>query len=326
MEKIDILMATYNGENYVQKQIDSIINQTYSDFNLYILDDCSTDRTVEILKEYEKNDKRIKVFVNEKNLGSNMTFTNLLKLVKSKYFMFSDQDDVWYNTKVEDTYNKLKDENADLVFTDLEVVDGNLNLMYKSFNKKKKYLKKSIKYNDIRLVYLYNVITGCTILGNSNCIKKYLKMTVNNKILHDHKMGLAVATSGKIVYLNKPTLKYRQHGNNQVGLKRYTDKFDNFDDVRNHLINVKINLFKYYIDNQDIFNDKYKILNKEALEYFEIVKEKKYINFSRIGTFYKLYRYETFSYFMSNFFIMNLPFVVNILYNIRKLLRNGRSI
>ena len=59
MEKIDILMATYNGEKYLEEQIESILNQTYSNFRLIISDDCSTDRTCEILKEYYQKDKRI---------------------------------------------------------------------------------------------------------------------------------------------------------------------------------------------------------------------------------------------------------------------------
>ena len=69
MEKIDILMATYNGEKYLRQQIDSILSQTYKNFNLIISDDASTDNTPKILEEYEKKDKRIKVFKQNKNLG-----------------------------------------------------------------------------------------------------------------------------------------------------------------------------------------------------------------------------------------------------------------
>ena len=69
MSKVDILLATYNGEQFLKSQIDSILNQTYTDFRLLISDDSSNDSTVSILKEYEKLDKRIVLFLQEKNLG-----------------------------------------------------------------------------------------------------------------------------------------------------------------------------------------------------------------------------------------------------------------
>ncbi len=94
MEKVDILLATYNGENYLKEQLDSILNQTYSDFRLLISDDMSTDKTKEILEEYSKKDNRIIIFEHDKNVGVVSNFEFLLKQVKSKYYAFSDQDDI----------------------------------------------------------------------------------------------------------------------------------------------------------------------------------------------------------------------------------------
>ena len=133
-EKIDVLMATYNGEKYLKKQIDSILNQTYQNIQLIISDDCSTDRTREILKQYEKDD-RIKIFYQEKNLGYVRNFEFLLEKVENDLYMLSDQDDVWKKEKIEKTVEKLKNEGLDLVFGDLEVVDENLNIIYKSFDR-----------------------------------------------------------------------------------------------------------------------------------------------------------------------------------------------
>ena len=79
--KVDILMATYNGEKYIRPQIESILNQTFKDFNLIICDDCSTDNTYKILEEYQKKDNRIQLIKNEKNLGYNKNFEKLLKYV-----------------------------------------------------------------------------------------------------------------------------------------------------------------------------------------------------------------------------------------------------
>ena len=117
-EKIDILLATYNGEEYINEQIDSILNQTYSNFRLLISDDNSTDKTLEILRDYEKKDDRIKVFENKENKGVVKNFEFLLKKVESDLYMLSDQDDVWYENKIEETYRKLKEDDADLDVTD----------------------------------------------------------------------------------------------------------------------------------------------------------------------------------------------------------------
>ena len=125
-EKVDVLVATYNGEKYLREQLDSIIKQTYKNIRILISDDCSKDRTQEILQEYEKKDDRIKIFLHDRNLGSNKNFEFLLRQVESKFYMLSDQDDVWLPEKIEKTIQKQKETGADLVFGDLEVVNEKL--------------------------------------------------------------------------------------------------------------------------------------------------------------------------------------------------------
>ena len=165
MEEIDILMATYNGEKYLKEQVESILNQSYSNFRLIISDDCSTDKTREILSEYEKKDKRIEVYYQEKNLGYVKNFEFLLERVKNEIYMLSDQDDYWLPEKIEKTYNKLNEEDADLVFTDLIVVDDNKRVINPSFNKLMNLEKKIQKtIETYELAYLYNCVTGCTIM------------------------------------------------------------------------------------------------------------------------------------------------------------------
>ena len=92
--KIDILMATYNGEKYLKEQIDSILEQSYKDFRLLISDDCSTDSTRQILNEYVEKDSRVVVFLQNKNIGVLKNFEYLMQKVESECFMFADQDDI----------------------------------------------------------------------------------------------------------------------------------------------------------------------------------------------------------------------------------------
>ena len=221
-EQIDILMATYNGEKYLKKQIDSILNQTYSNIRLIISDDSSTDRTREIIKEYEKKDKRVYIYYQENNLGYIKNFEFLLTKVKSNIYMLSDQDDIWLPNKVENTYNFLQKQNADMVFTDLIVVDEKEEVINKSFNNLMNLTKKINKtINSKEIVYLYNCVTGCTIMGISKLINKILPIPTNSKhVLHDHWIALVSSMNGKIAYLPEGTIKYRQHNNNQIGIKQ----------------------------------------------------------------------------------------------------------
>ena len=318
-ETVDVLLATYNGEKYIREQIESILNQTYKNIRLIISDDCSKDNTPEILKEYEKNDNRVELYIQEENLGVVKNIEFLLGKVKDKYYMLSDQDDVWKEQKIEKSVEKLKNENLDLVFGDLEVVDENLNTLYGSFNKFMKLDRKIEKYIDsYKLQYLYNCITGCTIISRKKLIDKILPLPNNSKyMVHDYWMGLMVALNGKIGYIKETYIKYRQHGNNQVGIEKKSHKFKELEQVRNLFIEVKLGIFTAYVQNEDKFPEKLKKQNKKALEYYQMLKNKKNFNFRGWSIFYKLYKTETFMYFVENFAILNLPFLTKIIFSIR---------
>lgn len=319
MEQIDILLATYNGEKYLKEQLESILSQTYSNFRLIISDDCSKDTTRDILKEYEQKDNRITVYYQDKNLGYVKNFEFLLTKVENQIYALSDQDDVWLNDKIEKSYNKLKETNSDLVFTDLEVVDENLKTIFESFNDYMLLSRKIKKYQDsYKMQYLYNCITGCTLMSKKSFIKNIIPIPLDSKyVIHDTWIGLILSLQGKISYLNEKTIKYRQHGKNQVGTDKISHKFRKIEDVRNLFIDVKLSLFKTYVNNNEIFEDKLKKQNIEALKYFEMLKNKKYINFRKWSIFHKLYKTETFKYYIENFMILNMPLITNIPFKIR---------
>ncbi|MGN1299292.1 MAG: glycosyltransferase family 2 protein [Candidatus Scatovivens sp.] len=324
MEKIDILMATYNGEKYIKKQIDSIISQTYSNFNLIISDDASSDNTLNILKEYEDKDKRIKIFRQDKNLGVVSNFEFLLSKVKSEFFMFADQDDIWKENKIKLSINKLKEEDADLVYTDLKVVDENLNEISNSYWKLKGFQNKVYKYNNFESLYLNNYITGCTIVCKSKWIKEILPFPKSSEfIIHDYWLALIVSMNGKISYLKEPTIKYRQHNKNSIGSKRKSNEINNFDEIRKLFIKVKKEHFEIFIENNKKFSENYKKLNKKSLEYFKMLENKKYINFKKWNLFFKLYKYENFIYKWENFIILNIPVLGRILFKMKGT-KNGK--
>lgn len=319
-EKVDILLATYNGEKYLKEQIESLLDQTYTNIQIIISDDCSTDGTRDILKSYENNEK-IKVYYQENNLGYVKNFEFLLKKVESDLYMLCDQDDFWKKEKVEKTVDKLQKENLDLVFGDLEVVDENLNLLYPSYNKYMHLAHKIDKYyKDYKLQYLYNCMTGCTMMSKKKFLDKILPLPTNSKyMIHDYWIGLIVSLNGKVGYLDKPYILYRQHGKNQVGTKKASQTASHLDSVRNLSIDTRIGTFETYVQHEEIFTEKLRKQNEEALEYFKMIRNKKNFNFRKWNIFFKLYRYESASQFIKNFVVLNLPFLVRVIFdNTRK--------
>lgn len=317
-EQIDVLMATYNGEKYLKEQIESVLNQTYKNIRLVISDDCSKDGTINILKQYE-NDKRIEVHYHEKNQGYIKNFEYLLKQVKNNIYMLSDQDDVWMPEKIRKTYEKLIKNDADMVFADLEVVDENLKTIYPSFNKFMLLDRKINKYiNSYKLNYLYNCITGCTLMSKSKWIKDILPIPTDSKyLIHDHWIGIIVSLNGKIVYMPEKYIKYRQHGNNQVGTEKISHGFKKLEQVRKLFINVKLGVFGTYVKHNEKFPKEIQKINNEGYEYFKMIENKKNFNFRKWGVFHELYKTETFIYYIENFLIMNMPFIARGLFKIR---------
>jgi glycosyltransferase involved in cell wall biosynthesis len=320
---VDILLATYNGEKYLVEQLDSILSQSYSNFRLLISDDCSTDGTRKILEEYKEKDNRIQLFFQAKNLGVIKNFEYLLKKVESKYYMLSDQDDIWKEDKIEKSIIKLEDTNSDLVYTDLEVVDENLNVIYESYWKLKGIYNKITKYNNFESLYLNNFVTGCTVISKKEFIKDILPLPSSSKfVLHDYWIPLIVSQKGKISYIEEPLIKYRQHKNNKIGSKKKSNELNSIDEIRELFIRVKKEHFTIFIENEEKFiSEDVKKLNKVSLAYYEMLEKKKNFNFREWRLFFKLYKYEGFSYKMQNFVILNLPFIARILYKIKNKLK-----
>ncbi len=220
---VDILLAVYNGEKYLKEQIDSIISQTYKDWQIIISDDCSIDGTKSIIMEYKnKFPDKIKYYSNEKNSKSPMAnFSKLLELSESPYVMMCDHDDVWLENKIELTLSVMKNlegENSNLpilVHTDLKVVDCNLNVLSDSMMKSQKLNPKA---RSLKEIIVQNNVTGCTLMAN----RKLVEMSQNIPkcaIMHDWWMALVASAFGEIRFLDIPTILYRQHESNQVGSK-----------------------------------------------------------------------------------------------------------
>ena len=229
---VAVLMATYNGEQYISEQIDSILAQTDKDWKLYIHDDGSSDNTVAIIREYAlKYPEKIVVLEGGKTGGAKNNFFYLFSQVEAPYYMCADQDDVWLPEKIQTTRNAMnklqgtdaledgadtgKDENPCLVFTDLTVVDGQLQVIAEKMSAYQGLDCQKVSFNR---VLIQNVVTGCTMMANRSLRDELVKLNdYRDVLMHDWWAALVAAAFGKITFINEPTILYRQHGKNSVG-------------------------------------------------------------------------------------------------------------
>lgn len=221
MDRINVIMATYQGEKYLKQQLDSILASSYKNFVISIYDDGSTDQTVEIARSYEKQyPNTIRFYQNKKNLGH---FHNFMQGVVGNdfdYIMFCDQDDVWKSNKIEDTYRymkkvegKQKQNVPTVVFSDAIVVNEKLEVIDSSVHKSSGLDTSKL---DFAHMLMENKIMGCTMMLNRAMIGK-VQILPDHARYHDWWLALIASAYGEIHYMNEATMLYRQHGNNVVG-------------------------------------------------------------------------------------------------------------
>lgn len=217
--EVAILMSTYNGDQYVSEQIESILKQSYTNWDLYIRDDNSNDNTVNVIKKFVKNDPRVHFFEAESktNIGVTRSFFRLLSLTQADVYMFSDQDDVWMKDKVQITTARLKKymDTPALVHSNLRIVDSELKPI--SYSMKERI--NNLYCNDKIHLLCENVVTGCTVGINKALKEKLLidNLCFNNVKMHDWWIAIFAAFFGKVDYIKEPTILYRQHKGNVVG-------------------------------------------------------------------------------------------------------------
>jgi len=154
-------------------------------------------------------------------------------------------------------------------------------------------------------------------LVKSKWINEFMPLPKSSKyVLHDYWIALIISQTGKITYLDEPTLKYRQHTNNKIGSKTKSEELETIDEIRKLFIDVKEQHFSVFVENEKYFkNAKVIELNKNALEYYKNLKTFDKFSLSNIKMFLKLYKYESFNYKIKNFAILHMPVIAKIPFN-----------
>ena len=213
---VSVVVMTYNGEKYLKEQLDSILLQTYSNFEIIIVDDNSIDQSLVIANEIAAKDKRVRVYKNSINLGIERNFLKALSYLKGELVCFSDQDDYWCSKKIEVLVGAIeRDKNNMLVFSDLEVCDSSLNIIEPSFWKSQQIKPRSGYTRE--LAFLKNIAPGCSMMFRNEVSNMLSKVATDAPFMHDHLAFILSAGLGKVVCCKQRLVKYRQHDSNAIG-------------------------------------------------------------------------------------------------------------
>ena len=261
LPKICVIMSTYNGEKYLKVQIDSILNQKNVDLTLHIFDDISTDKTVEIAKEYESKNSNVFVHVNEKNKNFTYNFLDALFSFKDNdefdYYAFADQDDFWLDEKLIRAITKIQETGeCTLYSSNLKVV--NENLEYQNINMVPDNYK-SREHN----ILGKNIVTGCTVVIDKSFKNLATMYYPENIYCHDYWLAIIAnyTKDAHYVYDSLPdNILYRQHGNNLIGannsfikkVKKFLFKKMPYEKTVHNLLNHFYNLYKEHISEKNL--------------------------------------------------------------------------
>lgn len=226
MYEISVVIATFNGEKFIKEQLDSILRQTVPASEIIVTDDGSSDSTLNLVREYAESNDSIRVIKNDSGAhGVVNNFKFGLSQVAGRYIFLSDQDDVWFDRKIEKTLELLRAKEqggkAVLIFTDQRVVNARLELISNSFFKFQG-ISPACAYSLARLL-LQNPAAGCT-MGFNRELLKVASPFPENIVMHDWWLMLVARLIGEVDYLNEPTSNYRQHSSNEVGAKSVTSR------------------------------------------------------------------------------------------------------
>lgn len=210
---ISIAMATYNGDKYLSTQLNSILTQTYTNIEIIIVDDASTDKTIQIICEYQlKYNNRIKLIQNQSNLGVVRSFSKAIDTCVGEFIALSDQDDIWFTDKLSLLINNIGE--ALLIHSDAIVVKDNGELISCSHRRYSR-LNSSKYFVDY---LLGNNVTGCCAMFRRSFWEQ-IRPIPEDFYVHDHYLALMTSFYHGIKYYPKPLVYYRQHVSNTIGAK-----------------------------------------------------------------------------------------------------------
>jgi glycosyltransferase involved in cell wall biosynthesis len=220
-------MASYNHENYISETIESILNQSFKNFELIILDDFSKDNSRTIIENYQRKDKRIKAIFHEKNMGIAPTLNDLISKTSGKYVAYVDSDDVWDHLKLEKQLAILEKNDSIVVWCEGEIIDENSIPTGKTFTQMH-FASNKKKSGRIFEELLYaNFIFDSSVIHRRD-FAEGIQFDEKMKYLSQYKFLVDLAKMHQFFFIKEPLAKYRVHCKNS---NMWADKKESNQDV-----------------------------------------------------------------------------------------------
>ena len=194
-EMVSIITPTYNASRFVEATIQSVLSQTYQNFEMIIVDDCSTDNTIEIVERYSKLDHRIKVYKLKENSGAAVVRNKAIEMAQGRYIAFLDSDDLWDEEKLEKHLEFIKEKNAGISFTSYRLMKEDGTLINKEVKAPEEMTYKKL---------LKNTIIGC------------LTVIIDREVVGDFRMPLIRAGQDTATWLSILKRDFTAYGYEEV--------------------------------------------------------------------------------------------------------------
>jgi len=207
---VSIALCTYNGEKFLAEQLDSIVNQTYSNLEVIVVDDRSSDQTLNILQSYSNQFAYIKVYENEVNLGYIKNFEKAINLCTGEFIALADQDDIWFPNKIEIQIQEIGDNS--LIYHDSEFINSD----GVSMNKKMSDVINMYQGDSFKPFLFFNSLSGHESLFRRSLIP--FSLPFPKGIFHDRWLAYTATNIGSIKYIDQSLVQYRQHENSDTNI------------------------------------------------------------------------------------------------------------
>ena len=277
---ISVVLATYNGEKYIYKQLESIVNQTIIPDEIIVCDDLSIDNTISIVNSFANKYNNVKwnVIINNKQLGFAKNFIKAVSLANGDYIFLSDQDDIWEIDKIKKMISIMQRyRKINILFSAYRCIDSSDNTLPFKYHINNSITFLFFSYLNKIKKYSYNsFIKSMNVAGMSMCVKKgfidnFLNLDISNIKYHDLFLALYASIDNGLYFYKEILVNYRMHDNNAIGLKSAVGFKENRviwlkKNVENQYL-IKKNMVSNKIDNKyiDILNKVIK-LNENRID------------------------------------------------------------
>lgn len=304
---ISVAMTTFNGEKYIEKQIESIIHQSLPVDEIIVCDDGSTDHTVELLKKYD-----VTLIQNFQNLGYKLNFKQAMEKCNGDYIFLCDQDDIWEKDKVKDMMQIMEShKNIHVLASSFTYIDGQDQMILTTLNKgysNNNLYNKEVAKNDLVSVltdeFIYgNYFQGCALVMDKQT-RDFVVHHFDDRLPHDWIISLYASIDGGMYFYNKSEFKYRIHNDNSIGVStlnqsatqhvnrayQFDERYQKARDALYVLDVLKSNCIDYYMQNEKKFNAiesfmEHHVSYLKNKKFFGLLGQNRYVYYKKLKTY-----------------------------------------